>query len=93
MYARFYREAQHALPELIFRNDDEVRVARARRLPSSSDAFQAGLQSLLPAKKVDQNLRYFQDRLLRLPPRSDMAVCISGKRCYEGYSRIETRER
>ena len=37
MYAHFYREAQHALPELTFRNDDEVKVARGKRLPADHD--------------------------------------------------------
>jgi len=50
MYAHFYREAQHALPELTFRNDDEIKVARARRLPSSDDWF-AELNSFSPSKK------------------------------------------
>jgi transcriptional regulator with XRE-family HTH domain len=45
MYAHFYREAQHALPELTFRNDDEVKVARARRLPSFNDSWLAELES------------------------------------------------
>jgi transcriptional regulator with XRE-family HTH domain len=42
MYAHFYREAQHALPELTFRNDDEVKVARSRRLPSDYDLQYVG---------------------------------------------------
>jgi len=46
MYAHFYREAQHALPELTFRNDDEIRIARARRLPSSDDSSMTELDSL-----------------------------------------------
>jgi len=33
MYAHFDREAQRALPELTFRNEDEIRVAKSRRLP------------------------------------------------------------
>jgi transcriptional regulator with XRE-family HTH domain len=39
MCAHFYREAQHALPELTFRSDDEVKVARGQRLPSSIDVM------------------------------------------------------
>jgi nucleoside-diphosphate-sugar epimerase len=50
MYAHFYRKAQHALPELTFRNDDEIKVARARRLPSSDDWFPE-LNSFSPSKK------------------------------------------
>jgi transcriptional regulator with XRE-family HTH domain len=42
MYAHFYREAQHALPELTFRNDDEVKVARGKRLPSAFDVEYSG---------------------------------------------------
>ena len=37
MYAHFYQEAQRALPELMFRNDDEIKVARGKQLPSSVD--------------------------------------------------------
>jgi hypothetical protein len=37
MYTHFYREAQHALPELTFRSDDEVKVARGKRLPTVTD--------------------------------------------------------
>jgi transcriptional regulator with XRE-family HTH domain len=48
MYAHFYREAQHALPELTFRNDDEVKVAKAMRLPSSADTFLAERRSNHP---------------------------------------------
>ena len=48
MYAHFYREAQHALPELTFRNDDEVKVAKAMRLPSSADTFLAERRSNRP---------------------------------------------
>jgi len=43
MYAHFYREAQHALPELTFRNDDEITIARSYRLPSASAMLRAGL--------------------------------------------------
>jgi len=43
MYAHFYREAQHALPELTFRNDDEITIARSYRLPSDSAMLRAGL--------------------------------------------------
>jgi len=43
MYAHFYREAQHALPELTFRNDDEIRIARGYRLPSAQAMLRAGL--------------------------------------------------
>ncbi|MEI7827830.1 MAG: helix-turn-helix domain-containing protein [Euryarchaeota archaeon] len=39
MYAHFYREAQHALPELTFRNDDEVKIAKGKRLPSITDVM------------------------------------------------------
>ncbi len=39
MYAHFYRETQHALPELAFRSDDEVKVARGKRLPDSVDVM------------------------------------------------------
>jgi transcriptional regulator with XRE-family HTH domain len=39
MYAHFYREAQHALPELTFRNDDEIKAAKTDRL--WQDAFLA----------------------------------------------------
>ncbi|MGZ4892157.1 MAG: hypothetical protein ACXV2B_07865 [Halobacteriota archaeon] len=39
MYAHFYREAQHALPELMFRSDDEVKIARSKRLPDSVDVM------------------------------------------------------
>jgi len=39
MYAHFYREAQHALPELTFRSDDEVKVARGMRLPDSFEVM------------------------------------------------------
>jgi transcriptional regulator with XRE-family HTH domain len=45
VYAHFYREAQHALPELAFRNDDEVKVARGRRLPSAYDVEYIGTRS------------------------------------------------
>lgn len=48
MYAHFYREAQHALPELTFRNDDEVKVAKAMRLPSSYDTEIAERRSYRP---------------------------------------------
>ncbi len=48
MYAHFYREAQHALPELTFRNDDEVKVAKAMRLPSSADTYLAERRSNRP---------------------------------------------
>ena len=37
MYAHFYQEAQRALPELAFRNEDEVKIARNKRLPTSFD--------------------------------------------------------
>lgn len=59
LYAHFYREAQHALPELTFRNDDEVAVAKARRLPSSDDALLAALNVFSPSKKTDQNSTIF----------------------------------
>jgi transcriptional regulator with XRE-family HTH domain len=39
MYAHFYREAQHALPQLTFLNDDEVKIARGKRLPTFSDVI------------------------------------------------------
>jgi transcriptional regulator with XRE-family HTH domain len=48
MYAHFYREAQHALPELTFRNDDEVKVAKAMRLPSSLETELAEDRSYRP---------------------------------------------
>ena len=48
MYAHFYREAQHALPELTFRNDYEVKVAKAMRLPSSYDTEIAERRSYRP---------------------------------------------
>jgi hypothetical protein len=63
-HEHFYREAQHALPELTFRSDDEVKIARARRPPSSDDGVLHELNSLLPQqKKLTKTLRYFQDRL------------------------------
>jgi transcriptional regulator with XRE-family HTH domain len=37
MYAHFYQEARRALPELTFRNEDEVKIARNNRLPTSFD--------------------------------------------------------
>lgn len=46
MYAHFHREAQRALPELTFRNDDEITVARAKRLPSSSSTILAEIKGL-----------------------------------------------
>ena len=39
MYAHFYREAERALPELTFRNEDEVKVARGKRLPRDTDVM------------------------------------------------------
>ena len=39
MYAHFYREARHMLSELTFRNDDEVKIARGKRLPDSVDVM------------------------------------------------------
>lgn len=39
MYAHFYREAEHALPQLTFLNDDEVKIARGKRLPDSVDVM------------------------------------------------------
>lgn len=39
MYAHFYQEAQRALPELTFRNEDEIEVARGKRLPSTGDVL------------------------------------------------------
>jgi hypothetical protein len=39
MYAHFYREAQHALPQLTSLNDDEVKIARDKRLPTISDVI------------------------------------------------------
>jgi len=35
MYAHFYFEARRALPELAFLSDDEIKTARAKRLPES----------------------------------------------------------
>jgi hypothetical protein len=70
MYAHFYREARHSLPERKFRNDDEVRGVRARRLPSSNDSLLAEFDKLLPQqKKLTKTLQYFQDslQLLAIP--------------------------
>ena len=39
MYAHFYQEAQRTLPELTFRNEDEIRVARGKRLPRITDVM------------------------------------------------------
>ena len=39
IYAHFYLETQRALPELTFRNEDEIEVARGKRLPSSGDVL------------------------------------------------------
>jgi transcriptional regulator with XRE-family HTH domain len=39
MYAHFYQEAQRTLPELTFRSEDEVKIARSKRLPSSIDVM------------------------------------------------------
>ena len=39
MYAHFYREAERALPELTFRNEDEVTIARGKRLPRDTDVM------------------------------------------------------
>jgi transcriptional regulator with XRE-family HTH domain len=39
MYAHFYQEAQRTLPELTFRSEDEVKIARSKRPPSSIDVM------------------------------------------------------
>jgi transcriptional regulator with XRE-family HTH domain len=39
MYAHFYREAERALPQLTFLNDDEVKIARGKRLPDSVEVM------------------------------------------------------
>ena len=61
MYAHFDREAQHALPELTFRNDDEIRIARPRRLPRSDDASQDDLKRFFSTeqKKLTKTLPSF----------------------------------
>ena len=53
MHARFDREAQRALPELTFRNEDEIRVAKSRRLLFISDtSIDAALDNFFsPSKK------------------------------------------
>jgi|GEM_PF-698795 len=64
MYAHFYREAQHALPELTFRNEEEISWRRAGdslRLIMNCQKTSANL--LASTRKVDQKLtktlRYF----------------------------------
>jgi hypothetical protein len=37
MYAHFYLQALHALPQLTFLNDDEIKIARGKRLPTFTD--------------------------------------------------------
>jgi hypothetical protein len=72
-------------------------LTKARRLPSSDGALLADRHSSLPAKKVDQmftkTLRYFQDRLWRLLPRSGHRRVRHMGRRRQGCSRIETHER
>jgi transcriptional regulator with XRE-family HTH domain len=53
MYAHFDREALRALPELAFRNEAEIRVAKSRRLPRFDDtSIDAALDNVFfPSKK------------------------------------------
>jgi transcriptional regulator with XRE-family HTH domain len=45
MYAHFHREAERLLPQLVFRSDEEVKVAKAHRLPSDTDLVIASIGS------------------------------------------------
>jgi len=45
MYAHFFREAERALPALTFRSDDEVKISKGKRVPSSTDLLLAGFAS------------------------------------------------